>query len=120
MVKEVVELLTNASDGAKSLIDPNDRLILYIEIARLFGDLGYHRKAAFFSRQVAKLYLQQQNNLAASSALQVLTITTKAYRVQSKATISIPNVSNVSLTYNTLCLIWVNTTHTKVTHFDTL
>ncbi|KAL8205033.1 hypothetical protein R6Q57_010656 [Mikania cordata] len=94
MVKEVVDLLTSASDGAKSLIDPNDRLILYVEIARLFGDLGYHRKAAFFSRQVAKLYLQQQNNLAAFSALQVLAITTKAYRVQSRATVSINNDSN--------------------------
>ncbi|KAI3683970.1 hypothetical protein L1987_84487 [Smallanthus sonchifolius] len=94
MVKEVVDLLTNASDGAKSLIDPDDRLILYVEIARLFGNLGYHRKAAFFSRQVAKLYLQQQNNLAASSALQILAITTKAYRVETRATISIHNVSN--------------------------
>ncbi|MFS7909332.1 putative TRAPP II complex, Trs120 protein [Helianthus anomalus] len=94
MVKEVVDLLTNASDGAKSLIDPNDRLILYVEIARLFGNLGYHRKAAFFSRQVARLYLQRQDNLAASSALQVLAITTKAYRVQSKATIPMHNVFN--------------------------
>ncbi|KAI3826027.1 hypothetical protein L1987_00068 [Smallanthus sonchifolius] len=94
MVKEVVDLLTNASDGAKSLIDPDDRLILYVETARLFGNLGYHRKAAFFSRQVAKLYLQQQNNLAASSALQILAITTKAYRVETRATISIHNVSN--------------------------
>ncbi|KAI3776898.1 hypothetical protein L1987_46688 [Smallanthus sonchifolius] len=96
MVKEVVDLLTNASDGAKSLIEPNDRLILYVEIARLFGNLGYHRKAVFFSRQVAKLYLQHQNNLAASSALQALAITTKAYRVQSRATIPLHNVSNVS------------------------
>ncbi|XP_076957644.1 trafficking protein particle complex II-specific subunit 120 homolog isoform X2 [Bidens hawaiensis] len=100
MVKEVVELLTNASDGAKSLIDPNDRLILYVEIARLFGNLGYHRKAAFFSRQVAKLYLQHQNNLAASSALQVLAITTKAYRVQSRATTPLHNVSTEIVTDN--------------------
>ncbi|CAH1442282.1 unnamed protein product [Lactuca virosa] len=88
LVKEVVELLTTATDGAKSLIDTSDRLILYIEIARLFGTLGYHRKAAFFSRQVAQLYMQQESNLAASSALQVLALTTKAYRVQSRASIS--------------------------------
>ncbi|KAI3512312.1 hypothetical protein L1887_19627 [Cichorium endivia] len=87
LVKEVVELLTTATDGAKSLIDTSDRLILYVEIARLFGSLGYHRKAAFFSRQVAQLYMQQENNLAASSALQVLALTTKAYRVQSRASI---------------------------------
>lgn len=83
-----MELLTTATDGAKSLIDTSDRLILYIEIARLFGTLGYHRKAAFFSRQVAQLYMQQESNLAASSALQVLALTTKAYRVQSRASIS--------------------------------
>ncbi|KAI7988418.1 hypothetical protein LOK49_LG13G02125 [Camellia lanceoleosa] len=55
---------------------------------------GYHRKAAFFSRQVAQLYLQQENRLAAISALQVLAMTTKAYRVQSRASIarsSLPN-----------------------------
>ncbi|KAL6997767.1 hypothetical protein U1Q18_007892 [Sarracenia purpurea var. burkii] len=85
LAKEVVELLTAAADGAKSLIDASDRLILYIEIARLFGTLGYHRKAAFFSRQVARLYLQQENRLAAISAMRVLAMTTKAYRVQSRA-----------------------------------
>lgn len=85
LAKEVVELLTAAADGAKSLIDASDRLILYVEIARLFGTLGYHRKAAFFSRQVAQLYLQQENGLAAISAMQVLAMTTKAYRVQSRA-----------------------------------
>lgn len=59
LAKEVVDLLMGAADGAKSLIDASDRLILSVEIARLFGTLGYHRKAAFFSRQVAQLYLQQ-------------------------------------------------------------
>ncbi|GJT77658.1 trafficking protein particle complex II-specific subunit 120 [Tanacetum coccineum] len=98
LVKEVVELLTTASDGAKSLADANDKLILYVEIARLYGTLGYHRKAAFFSRQVAKLYLLQQNNLAASSALQVLALTTKAYRVQSRASIPKHDVSNETST----------------------
>ncbi|KAL6004205.1 hypothetical protein ACLOJK_004752 [Asimina triloba] len=86
LAKEVVELLMGAADGAKSLIDASDRLILYIEIARLFGTLGYQRKAAFFSRQVAQLYLQQDNCLAAFSAMQVLAMTTKAYRVQSRGT----------------------------------
>lgn len=96
LAKEVVELLTSAADGAKSLIDASDRLILYIEIARLYGTLGYHRKAAFFSRQVAQLYLQQENNLASISAMQVLALTTKAYRVQSRASIPKHSVFNVS------------------------
>ncbi|KAK6237029.1 TRAPP II complex [Theobroma cacao] len=94
LAKEVVELLTSAADGAKSLIDASDRLILYVEIARLFGTLGYQRKAAFFSRQVAQLYLQQENRLAAISAMQVLAMTTKAYRVQSRASISRHPLSN--------------------------
>lgn len=85
LAKEVVDLLTNAADGAKSLIDATDRLVLYVEIARLYARLGYERKAAFFSRQVAQLYLQQENRFAAISALQVLAISTKAYRVESKA-----------------------------------
>ncbi|KAL8244468.1 hypothetical protein R6Q59_010726 [Mikania micrantha] len=94
LAKEVVELLTAAADGAKSLIDASDRLILYIEIARLYGTLGYHRKAAFFSRLVAQLYMQQENNLAAISAMQVLALTTKAYRVQSRASIPKHSVFN--------------------------
>ncbi|KAK3021247.1 hypothetical protein RJ639_047519 [Escallonia herrerae] len=88
LAKEVVELLTAVADGAKSLIDASDRLILYVEIARLFGTLGYYRKAAFFSRLVAQLYLQQENRLAAISAMQVLAMTTKAYRIQSRASIA--------------------------------
>ncbi|XP_068653236.1 trafficking protein particle complex II-specific subunit 120 homolog isoform X2 [Aristolochia californica] len=86
MAKEVAELLMGAADGAKSLIDASDCLILYVEIARLFGTLGYQRKAAFFSRQVALLYLQQENFCAAISAMQVLAMTSKAYRVQSRGT----------------------------------
>ncbi|KAG9130706.1 hypothetical protein Leryth_012655 [Lithospermum erythrorhizon] len=93
LAREVVDLLTAASDGAKSLIDASDRLVLYVEIARLFGTLGYHRKAAFFSRQVAQLYLQQENRLAAISAMQVLAMTTKAYRVQSRGSTG-PSLSN--------------------------
>lgn len=77
--------MTAAADGAKSLIDASDRLIVYVEIARLFGALRYHRKTAFFSRQVAQLYLMQDNKIAAISALQVLAMTTKAYRIQSRA-----------------------------------
>ncbi|KAJ7966233.1 trafficking protein particle complex II-specific subunit 120-like [Quillaja saponaria] len=87
LTKEVVELLTSAADGAKSLIDASDRLILYVEVARLYGTLGYQRKAAFFSRLVAQLYLQQDNRMAAISAMQVLAMTTKAYHVQSRASI---------------------------------
>lgn len=94
--KEVVELLTAAADGGKSLIDASDRLILYIEIARLFGTIGYHRKAAFFSRQVAQLYMQQENRLAAISAMQVLAMTTKSYRVQSRASIAKTRPQSVS------------------------
>lgn len=94
LAKDVVDLLTTAADGGKSLIDASDRLILYVEIARLFGTLGYHRKAAFFSRQVAQLYLQQENRLAAISAMQVLAMTTKAYRVQSRASIESTNSKN--------------------------
>ncbi|KAL6650997.1 hypothetical protein ACP70R_009922 [Stipagrostis hirtigluma subsp. patula] len=86
LAKEVSDLLMGAADGAKALIDASDRLILYIEIARLFGTLGYKRKAAFFSRQVAQLYLQQDNAYAAMSAMQVLTMTTGAYHVQSRKT----------------------------------
>lgn len=93
LAKEVVELLTSAADGAKSLIDASDKLILYVEIARLFGMLGYQRKAAFFSRQVAQLYFRQENRLAAISAMQVLAMTTKAYHVQSRASFSNSNVS---------------------------
>ncbi|GAB4854633.1 hypothetical protein Ancab_023216 [Ancistrocladus abbreviatus] len=88
LAREVVDLLTNAADGAKSLIDASDRLVLFVEIARLYACLGYERKAAFFSRQVAQLYLQQENRLAAISAMQVLALTAKAYRVQSKASVS--------------------------------
>lgn len=97
ITKDVVELLTCAANGAKSLIDASDRLILYVDIARLFGSLGYQRKAAFFSRQVAQLYIQQENSLAAISAMQVLAMTTKAYHVQSRASFNHPR-SSVSAT----------------------
>ncbi|XP_042059959.1 trafficking protein particle complex II-specific subunit 120 homolog [Salvia splendens] len=91
LANDVVELLTATADGATSLIDASDKLVVYVEIARLFGELGYHRKAAFFSRQVAQLYLQQDKKFAAISAMQVLAMTTKAYRVQSRASIGPSN-----------------------------
>ncbi|CAL5026597.1 unnamed protein product [Urochloa decumbens] len=97
LAKEVSDLLMGAADGAKALIDASDRLILYIEIARLFGTLGYERKAAFFSRQVAQLYLQQDNAYAAMSAMQVLTMTTNAYHVQSRKTSRINHDSSKSI-----------------------
>ncbi|OEL21859.1 Trafficking protein particle complex II-specific subunit 120-like protein [Dichanthelium oligosanthes] len=97
LAKEVSDLLMGAADGAKALIDASDRLILYIEIARLFGTLGYKRKAAFFSRQVAQLYLQQDNAYAAMSAMQVLTMTTNAYHVQSRKTSKINHDSSKEL-----------------------
>lgn len=90
-------MLTSAADGAKSLIDASDRLILFVEIARLYGTIGYQRKAAFFSRQIAQLYLQQENRLAAISAMQVLAMTTKAYRVQSRTSTSEHSLLNVSI-----------------------
>ncbi|KAF6142264.1 hypothetical protein GIB67_012113 [Kingdonia uniflora] len=67
LAKEVVELLMTAADGAKFLIDASDQLIFYVEIAHLFGTLGYQWKAAFFSGQVAQLYLQQEDCLSAKS-----------------------------------------------------
>uniref|UniRef100_A0A7N0USL5 Trafficking protein particle complex II-specific subunit 120 homolog n=1 Tax=Kalanchoe fedtschenkoi TaxID=63787 RepID=A0A7N0USL5_KALFE len=96
LAKDVVDLLGTAADGAKSLIDASDRLILYVEIARLYGTLGYQRKAAFFSRQVAQLYMQQENRLAAISAMQILATTTKTYRVQSRASVSKPSNDIIS------------------------
>eukprot|EP00249_Psilotum_nudum_P021179 c28007_g1_i1 orf=213-3731(+) len=84
LAREVVELLMGAVDGAKNLTDANDRLVLNVEISRIFASLGYKRKAAFFARQVAQLYLQQETRWAAISALQVLALTAETYHVQSK------------------------------------
>lgn len=86
LAREVVELLMGAVEGSKSIMDASDRLVLYVEVARIFGSLGYERKAAFFSRQVAQLYLQQDSQWAAISALQVLALVAKTYNVQSKST----------------------------------
>ena len=98
--------MMGAADGAKSLIDANDRLILYVEIARLFGSLGYQRKAAFFSRQVSQLYLQQDNACAAICAMKVLSLTSKAYHVQSQGANPKQNISRlVSIIPSTLNLV---------------
>eukprot|EP00250_Pteridium_aquilinum_P010698 c19573_g1_i1 orf=677-4231(-) len=83
LAKEVADLLMGAVEGAKSMVDASDRLILNVEVARIFACLGYERKAAFFSRQVAQLYLQQEGQWSASSALQVLDLGAKTYNVQS-------------------------------------
>ncbi|KAF6143578.1 hypothetical protein GIB67_029747 [Kingdonia uniflora] len=72
LAKEVVELLMTVVDGKKFLIDASDRLILYVEIARLFRTLGYQWKAAFFSEQVVQLYLQQKDCLSTKSLSNVL------------------------------------------------
>lgn len=85
LAKEVSDLLMGAVEGAKSMVDASDRLILNVEVARIFGCLGYERKAAFFSRQVAQLYLQQEGQWSSSSALQVLALGAKTYNVQSNS-----------------------------------
>ena len=64
--------------------------------AFLSSCLGYQRKAAFFSRQIARLCLQQGNRLAAISAMQVLTMSTEAYHVQSRSSVSDHSLHNVS------------------------
>lgn len=74
-----------AIDGSRGLMDASDRLVLNVEVARIFGVLGYERKAAFYLRQVAQLYQHQDSFWAATSALQVLTLTARTYRIQSKA-----------------------------------
>ncbi|KAL2651263.1 hypothetical protein R1flu_019391 [Riccia fluitans] len=84
----VSDMLTTAVEGSKALLDASDRLVLNVEVSRILGSLGYERKAAFYARQVAQLYQQQDSCWAAMSALQVLTLTARTYRVQSKAAAS--------------------------------
>ncbi|KAL3700442.1 hypothetical protein R1sor_018464 [Riccia sorocarpa] len=81
----VSDMLTSAVESSKALLDASDRLVLNVEVSRILGGLGYERKAAFYARQVAQLYQQQDSCWAAMSALQVLTLTSRTYRVQSKA-----------------------------------
>lgn len=78
-------MVMGAIDGSRSLMDASDRLVLNVEVARIFGILGYERKAVFYLRQVAHLYQHQDSCWAAMSALQVLTLTAKTYRIQGKA-----------------------------------
>lgn len=72
-------------DGSKGLMDASDRLVVNVEVARIYGSVGYERKAAFYARQVAQLYLQQDSRWAAVSALQVLLLTSKPYRIHTRA-----------------------------------
>ncbi|GAQ85694.1 Targeting complex (TRAPP) subunit [Klebsormidium nitens] len=81
--KDVTEILTASAEFSKYLGDPSDRLIAYIECSRIYGQLGYARKSAFFARQVAQQYQQQDTRWAAISALQILLITCPLYRVHS-------------------------------------
>lgn len=80
--KNVVELLSSAIEEARKLVDGSDRLIIYVEVSKIFAELGYERKAAFFARQVAQVYQAQESRYAAISALQILSLTTPLYKVQ--------------------------------------
>eukprot|EP00897_Mesotaenium_endlicherianum_P008114 jgi/Mesen1/7330/ME000376S06481 len=70
VTRDVVELLGSATELSKQLPTQSDRLVLYMDVARLYSQIGYDRKAAFFARQVAQLYQQQDSQYAAISALQ--------------------------------------------------
>ncbi|KAJ7517734.1 hypothetical protein O6H91_21G038400 [Diphasiastrum complanatum] len=85
LAREVSDLLTGAVESSKNLTDASDRLVLFVEVARIFEAVGYQRKAAFFSRQVAQLYQQQGSRWAAMSSLQVLLMTAKSYHIQSRS-----------------------------------
>ncbi|CAI5515424.1 unnamed protein product [Closterium sp. Naga37s-1] len=91
MARDVVDLLAQAVETGRGLQNPSDLLVLYIEVARIFQQLGYERKAAFFTRQVAKLYEQQESRFAAVSALQVLALASTSYKVQSLALSPVPS-----------------------------
>lgn len=69
--RDVTEILSASAEFSKYLSDPSDRLISCIECSRIYGQLGYLRKSAFFARQVAQQYQQQDTRWAAISALQV-------------------------------------------------
>lgn len=85
LAREVVDLVMAAVEGSKSLMDASDRLVVNVEAARIFGALGYERKAAFYARQVALLYQQQHSHWAAVSSLQVMALTAESYKCQSKS-----------------------------------
>lgn len=56
-----------------------------LQVGRIFSQLGYERKAAFFAREVAQMYEQQESRFAAISAFQVLALSAPTYKVQSLA-----------------------------------
>jgi hypothetical protein len=62
MVRNVVELITGAVEGTKSLMDASDRLVVNVKAADAHGN---KQKAAFYARQVALLYKQQNSHWAA-------------------------------------------------------
>ncbi|KAB2024913.1 hypothetical protein ES319_D06G117300v1 [Gossypium barbadense] len=68
------------------------------EVRYRYNNVITHYRKSFIQdnvqRQVAQLYLQQENRFAATSAMQVLGMTTKAYRVQSRASIAKHSISN--------------------------
>ncbi|XP_024540956.1 trafficking protein particle complex II-specific subunit 120 homolog [Selaginella moellendorffii] len=80
--REVCELLSNAVEVGRNLTDVNDQVVLFVEVARIFGTLGYERKSAFFSRQVAHYYQSQETTKAANSALQLLLLAARSYGVE--------------------------------------
>eukprot|EP00271_Cylindrocystis_brebissonii_P001330 TRINITY_DN11609_c0_g1_i1.p1 TRINITY_DN11609_c0_g1~~TRINITY_DN11609_c0_g1_i1.p1 ORF type:complete len:1279 (+),score=268.61 TRINITY_DN11609_c0_g1_i1:228-4064(+) len=84
--KDCVELLSSALDSGRVLTDASDKLVLNFEVAKIFGQLGYARKAAFYARQAAHMYDQRSSRFAAVSALQVLALLAPSYKVESNAT----------------------------------
>jgi len=85
MVRHVVELITDAVEGTKSLMDASDRLVANVEAARIFDALGYKWKAALYAQQVALLYKQQNSHWAAVSSLQVMSVCALYYRCEMKS-----------------------------------
>jgi hypothetical protein len=85
VVRNVVELITGAVEDTKSLMDASDRLVVNVKAARIFDALGYNQKAAFYARQVALLYKQQNSHWAAVSSLQVMSVCALYYRCEMKS-----------------------------------
>ncbi len=89
LARDVVDLVVGAVEGSKTLMDANDRLVVNVEAAGVFGALGYERKAAFYARQVALLYKQQNSHWAAVSSLQVMSVCAHYYRCEMKSSNSL-------------------------------
>lgn len=85
MVRNVVELITGAVEGTKSLMDASDRLVVNVKAARIFDALRYKQKAALYAQQVALLYKQQNSHWAAVSSLQVMSVCALYYRCEMKS-----------------------------------